>query len=242
MHKKIVIISMFLFILLTNEAYAKNQVWRDPSLNFSQLKKVLVLQGNIALNAGTQMQPIRKVNQDIETWAVNALKSYSKGKIIVHTLNDATREYNSIYREPVSDINMLLYRLIEIGYQAQININIDQEFGEQYVPPQTIHYTTYENTYINMNSSSGYVSGTVSTPKDNQITIPDRTDIYLSTNCSVALYMLEDVLNASLRNAAVDYKAMAVCSVYKYYRNGPVLKVIENAIKSSMKSLVTGKK
>ena len=55
--------------------------------------------------------------------------------------------------------------------------------------------------------------------------------------------MLEDGLNASLRNSDhVDYKAIATCDVYKYYMNGPVLEVINNALKASMKSLVTGKK
>ena len=120
MRKRFVIVLTLLLMLSTKEAYAKNQVWRDPSLNFSQLKKVLVVPGNIELKAGTQMQPIRKVNQDIETWAVSALKSYSKGKFTVHTLNDATREYNLHYYEPAPDVNWLLYRLIEMGYQAQI--------------------------------------------------------------------------------------------------------------------------
>lgn len=198
---------------------------------------------NAVLNAGTQMRPVNKVNNDLQTWAVKALQSVSKGKISVHTLDEAMSQYNYVYIDGNRDANVILSRLIELGYQAYININILQEFSREYVPPQTLHYTTYENTYINMNTPNGYASGTITTPKDNQINIPDRTDIYLHTNCTVFLYMLDDVLNASLRNAPnVDYKAVAECDVYKYYRNGPVLEVVNNSLKSSMKTLVTGKK
>ena len=244
MCKKLFVSALVLLFSLSGIAYAKNMsIWRDPSLNFSVLKKILVLPANATLNAGTQMRPTGRVQQDLEAWTINALRSASKGKILVHTLNDAKREHDLIYDEPTSDVNVILSRLIEMGYQAQVNVNILQEFSEEYVPPQTFHYTTYENTYVSMNTPNGYTYGTIQTPKDNAITIPDRNDIYLHTKCSVVLFMLEDCLNASLRNSAyTDYKAIATCDVYKYYRNGPVLEVVNNAIKASMKSLVTGKK
>ena len=120
MCKKLLVSALVLLLSLTGIAYAKNMyIWRDPSLNFSDLKKILVAPAKAILNAGTQMRPTGKVQKDLEAWTTNALRTASKGKILVHTLEDAKREHDFLYDEPAADVSVILSRLIEMGYQAQ---------------------------------------------------------------------------------------------------------------------------
>ena len=66
MCKKLLVSALVLLLSLTGIAYAKNMyIWRDPSLNFSDLKKILVAPAKAILNAGTQMRPTGKVQKDL---------------------------------------------------------------------------------------------------------------------------------------------------------------------------------
>lgn len=78
------------------------------------------------------------------------------------------------------------------------------------------------------------MSGTVSIPQNNAITIPGQNVTYLYTGCQPKLFLAEDYMG--------DYRAVAKYEINRQYRGGDVIKVIEIAIKDSIKSMLTGKK
>ena len=78
-----------------------------------------------------------------------------------------------------------------------------------------------------------YVSGTVSIPQNNAITISGQNVTYLYAGCQPKLFLAEEYMG--------DYRAVAEYEINRQYRGGDVIKVVEIAIKDSIKSMFTGK-
>ena len=71
-------------------------------------------------------------------------------------------------------------------------------------------------------------------PQEKTEVQPAYDDEYLSTRCLARLYALSDPEGDHV--AAVDF------AIYREYQGGPVMKVVENVLKASMKRLVGGSK
>ncbi|MBQ7169132.1 MAG: hypothetical protein IJR63_04445 [Synergistaceae bacterium] len=119
-----------------------------------------------------------------------------------------------------------------MGYQAFTVIDVLQATYTEKMPDFVLPYTSYKNAYVYNNQ--GWTTGTVSIPETNVITIPGRNATYLYTGCQPKLFLAEDYKG--------DYRAVANYEINRQYRGGDVIKVVELALKDSIKSMFTGKK
>ena len=229
-----ILFAVMMVMLLVGSCFASDvKVWHDSSLKLSELKKVFVLPVTSSLNAGDNLMPAKKLSAQLEAWTLEGVSSaFKKGRITVKGLDALLEDMRFIYSDNVSSGDLFFKRAAEMGYRAFVAMNVSQEFKTEHVPETTRTYTEYKE--IEKRDSKGHVIETIRIPEEKTEVIPAHDVTYLSTNCEPRLYFTEDY--------AGDYVGAVSYKIYREYQGGPVMKVVENILKASMKSLFTPQK
>ncbi len=221
--------------LICTVSYADIDVWHDPSLKISDLKKVFIFPPDAQLNAGNQLMPAKQLNANLQDWAVEGAKSGlgKKSKLTIKTLDALLKDMKFIYGDNISaaDWENFSKRAAEMGYRAFVRINLTQNFETEHVPEKINTYTVYRE--IERRDSKGKLIETLRIPEEKTEVIPAHDVTYLHTVCEPKMYLTEDPEDDHV--GAVNY------SIYREYQGGPVIKVVENIVKASMKNLFTQK-
>ena len=230
MLKKFIALAM---LLLCASAYASDvEVWHDDSLKISGLKKVFIMPIDSQLKAGDSLMPAKKLNSQLQGWTLDGITStLKKGKITVKSLDALLEDMKFIYSDNVSEGDLFFKRAAGMGYQAFVRVKVSQEFKTEHVPESTRTWTEYEE--IQKKDSKGRVIETIKIPHERTEITPAHDVTYLSTNCEPRIYFTEHFNDDYV--GAVSYK------IYREYQGGPVMKVVENILKASMKALFTQK-
>lgn len=233
--RKILILALVL--VMSCEAMASDvEVWQDPSVNFSALKKIFVMPPKLTLNAGTQLMPQKQLRADFFTWTVDGIHSAfgkKKSSIMVKNVDSVVSDMKFIHGDNVSTSSSEFFKWAdEMGYAAFITAEVKQEFVTEHVPETTRTYTEYRE--IEKRDAKGRVIETIRIPEEKTEVIPAHDVTYLHTVCEPRIY--------STKDADGDYIGAVKYTIYREYQGGPVMKVVENITKASMKTLFTGKK
>ena len=233
MHRKFVTAVVIVLVLCAAASASDVKVWHDDSLKLSELRKVFVLPVTSSLNAGDNLMPAKKLNAQLEAWTLEGISSaFKKGKITVKSLDALLEDMRFIYSDNVSSGDLFFKRAAEMGYSAFVAVNVSQEFRTEHVPERTRTYTEYKE--IEKRDSKGKVIETIRIPEEKTEIIPAHDVTYLSTDCEPKLYFTEDY--------AGDYVGAVSYKIYREYQGGPVMKVVENILRASMKNLFTAQK
>ena len=233
MHKKFVTAVVIVLMLCVPASASDVKVWHDGSLRLSDLKKIFLLPVESSLNAGDNLMPAKKLKAQLEAWTLEGISSaFKKGKMTVKSLDGLLEDMKFIYSDNVSSGDLFFKRAAEMGYRAFVAVEVSQEFKTEHVPESTRTYTEYKE--IQKRDSKGRVIETIRIPEEKTEVIPAHDVTYLSTDCEPRLYFTEDY--------AGDYVGAVSYKIYREYQGGPVMKVVENVIKASMKSLFTPQK
>ena len=104
MMRKILILALVL--IMSCEAMASDvEVWQDPSVNFSALKKIFVMPPKFTLNAGTQLMPQKQLRADFFTWTVDGIHSAfgkKKSSVMVKNVDSVVNDMKFIHGDNVS--------------------------------------------------------------------------------------------------------------------------------------------
>ena len=229
------IAAIILVMILSSSASGSDvEVWQDPSVDFGKLKKIFVMPAEIDLRAGTQLAPVKKVRADIFTWTVDGIHSAfgRRSSLTVKNVDAVIEDMKFIHGDNVSVNDPLFFkRAAEMGYTAFIRTELTQEFMTEHVPETERTYTVYRE--IEKRDSKGRVIETLRIPEEKTEIIPAHDVEYLYTVCMPKIYSTND--------ADGDYIGAVNYRIYREYQGGPVMKVVENITKASMKSLFTGK-
>lgn len=212
-------------------AYAADvEVWHDDSLKISELKKILVMPVDSNLSAGSQLMPAKKLNAQLESWTLEGISSaYKKGRVTVKTRDALLEDMKFIYNDNVTDGELFFKRAAEMGYKAFVRAAVSQEFKTEHVPESTRTYTVYKD--IEKRDSKGKVIEVLRIPEEKTEITPAHDVTYLYTVCEPRIYFTDDYSGDYV--GAVSYK------IYREYMGGAVMKVVENILKASMKTLFT---
>ncbi|MBR1658063.1 MAG: hypothetical protein IJ697_06315 [Synergistaceae bacterium] len=230
-------ITLFILVLaLCSQAAASDvEVWQDPSVDFGGLKKIFVMPPDFSLKAGTQLMPQKQLRADFFNWTADGIRSAfgKKSKLLVKTLDSVLDDMSFIKGGNVSVNDPDFFRnASEMGYTAFIVAGISQEFVSEHVPETTRTYTEYRE--IEKRDYKGRIIETIRIPEERTEIIPAHDVTYLHTVCEPKLYSTKDPHGDYI--GAVNYR------IYREYQGGPVMKVVENITKASMKNLFAGKK
>ena len=233
--KKFLVLAFIL--MMSCEAVASDvEVWQDPSVNFSGLKKIFVMPPTLNLKAGNQLMPQKQLRADFFTWTVDGIHSAfgkKKSSIMVKYVDSVVADMKFIHGDNVSPSGAEFFRWAnEMGYPAFVTAEVRQEFVTEHVPETTRTYTVYRK--IERKDSRGRVIETIEIPEEKTEIIPAHDVTYLQTVCEARLY--------STKDANGDYIGAVNYRIYREYQGGPVMKVVENITKAAMKALFTGKK
>ena len=226
--KKIFLI--FLSVLVfTNSAFAADiDVWQDSSLKFSEIKKIFIMPFETKLEAGNSLMPEKQQNAQIYSWVIDGIgSSMGKGTLTIKTLDALKEDMKFIYGEKIPEGEEFFKAASEMGYGIFIRAALTQNFVSQHVPEQTRTYTEYKE--IQKRDRNGKIIETLRIPEEKTEITPAHDVTYLSTNFEPKIFMTSDPEG--------DHYAAAKGSVYREYQGGPVMKVVENLVKASMKSL-----
>lgn len=209
------------------------EVWHDPSLKIEQLKKVFIMPVEAELNAGSNLMPAKQLRSQLMSWAVDGVNSSfkKKGKLTVKTLDALFEDVKFIYSSNPADENLFFARASEMGYKAFVRVYVSQKFETEHIPESTRTYTEYKE--IERRDSKGSLIETLRIPEEKTEIIPAHDVTYLHTVCEPRMYFTSDPDGEYV--GAVNYR------IYREYQNGPVMKVVENILKASMKELFTQK-
>ena len=237
MQKKLaVIVLCWMFSLVCAASYASDvEVWHDPSLKISDLKKVFIIPADAELNAGNQLMPAKQLNANIQNWAIDGAKSGlgKKTKLTIKTLDNLVEDMKFIYSDniSVSEGEVFFKRAAEMGYRAFVRVKLTQNFDVEHVPEKTRTYTEYKE--IERRDSKGKLIETLRIPEEKTEVIPAHDVTYLHTVCEPKMYLTDDPEG--------DYVGAVRYVIYREYQGGPVMKVVENIMKASMKNLFSQK-
>ena len=237
MQKKLaVIVLCLMFSLVCAASYASNvEVWHDPSLKISDLKKVFIIPADAELNAGNQLMPAKQLNANIQNWAIDGAKSGlgKKTKLTIKTLDSLVEDMKFIYSDNISvaDGEIFFKRAAEMGYRAFVRVKLTQNFETEHVPEKTRTYTEYKE--IERRDAKGNLIETLRIPEEKTEVIPAHDITYLHTVCEPKMYLTDDPEG--------DYVGAVRYVIYREYQGGPVMKVVENIMKASMKNLFSQK-
>ncbi len=231
------ILMLALVLVMSCEAMASDvEVWQDPSVNFSALKKIFVMPPKFTLNAGTQLMPQKQLRADFFTWTVDGIHSAfgkKKSSIMVKNVDSVVSDMKFIHGDNISTSNSEFFKWAdEMGYTAFITTEVKQEFVTEHVPETTRTYTEYRE--IEKRDAKGRLIETIRIPEEKTEVIPAHDVTYLHTVCEPRIY--------STKDADGDYIGAVKYTIHRKYQGGPVMKVVENITKASMKTLFTGKK
>ena len=212
-------------------AYAADvEVWHDDSLKVSELKKILVMPVESSLSAGSQLMPAKKLNAQLEAWAVEGVSSaFKKGRVTVKTRDALLEDMKFIYSDNVTEGELFFKRAAEMGYKAFVRAAVSQEFKTEHIPESTRTYTEYKE--IEKRDAKGRVIEVLRIPEEKTEVTPAHDVTYLYTVCEPRIYFTDDYSGDHV--GAVNYK------IYREYMGGAVMKVVENILKGSMKTLFT---
>ena len=229
MTKKLLLLAILL--CLASCAYADVEVWHDDSLKLTDIKKVFVLPVESSLKAGESLMPKNKLNAQLQAWTIDGIASaFKKGKITVKGVDALLEDMKFIYDDVLSG-DAFYKRASEMGYKAFVKVSVSQEFRTEHIPERTRTYTEYKE--IQKKDSKGRIIETIRIPEEKTEVIPAHDVTYLFTDCEPRLYLTEDWKG--------DYAGAASGKIYREYQGGPVMKVVENITKASLKALFTQK-
>ena len=231
MLKKVLVV---LLLMVCAGAYASDvEVWHDDSLKVSALRKILIMPVESSLTAGSQLMPAKKLNAQLEAWTLEGvISAYKKGKVTVKTLDALLEDMKFIYSDEVTEGELFFKRAAEMGYKVFVRVKVSQEFKTEHVPESTRTYTEYKE--IEKRDAKGRVIEVLRIPEEKTEVTPAHDVTYLQTVCEPRIYFTDDYSGDYV--GAVNYK------IYREYMGGAVIKVVENILKASMKSLLTPKK
>ncbi len=226
--KKFLLLTAFIFIFSSAIFAADIEVWQDPSLNFSELKKVFIMPFDLKLEAKSSLMPAKQQNAQIFSWASDGINSsMGKGKLTIKTLDALTEDMKFIYGDQIPEGQEFFRAASEMGYGAFIKAELTQKFETEHVPESTRTYTEYKE--IQKRDKNGKIIETLRIPEEKIEVIPAHDVTYLSTNFEPKIFLTNDPDG--------DHVAAAKGSIYREYQGGPVMKVVENLVKASMKDL-----
>lgn len=233
--KKFLVLAFVL--MMSCQAMASDiEVWQNPSVNFSALKKIFVMPPKFDLKAGSQLMPQKQLRADSFAWTVEGIKSAfgkKKSAITVKYVDSVVDDMKFIHGDNVSPSGSEFFRWVdEIGYTAFVMVEVRQKFVTEHIPETTRTYTVYRK--IERKDSRGRVIETIEIPEEKTEIIPAHDITYLHTVCEPRMY--------STKDANGDYIGAVNYSIYREYQGGPVMKVVENITKAAMKAMFTGKK
>lgn len=235
MQKKLaVIVLCLMFSLVCAASYASDvEVWHDPSLKISDLKKVFIIPADAELNAGNQLMPAKQLNANIQNWAIDGAKSGlgKKTKLTIKTLDSLVEDMKFIYSDNIAEGEIFFKRAVEMGYRAFVRVKLTQNFDVEHVPEKTRTYTEYKE--IERRDAKGNLIETLRIPEEKTEVIPAHDVTYLHTVCEPKMYLTDDPEG--------DYVGAVRYVIYREYQGGPVMKVVENIMKASMKNLFSQK-
>ena len=221
-----------MFSLACAVSYADVEVWHDPSLKISDLKKIFIIPADAQLNAGKQLMPAKQLNAQLQNWAVDGAKSaLKKTKLTIKTLDALIEDMKFIYSDNISDGEIFFKRAAEMGYRAFVRVKLTQNFDVEHVPESIRTYTEYKE--IERRDSKGKLIETLRIPEEKTEVIPAHDVTYLHTVCEPKIYLTDDPEG--------DYVGIVRYVIYREYQGGPVMKAAENIMKASMKNLFTQK-
>ena len=230
-------IVLVLLLLISCEAMASDvEVWQDPSVNFSALKKIFVMPPKFTLNAGTQLMPQKQLSADFFMWTVDGVHSAfgkKKSSVMIKNVDAVVSDMKFIHGDNVSTSSSEFFKWAdEMGYTAFITAEVKQEFVTEHIPETTRTYTEYRE--IEKRDAKGRVIETIRIPEEKTEVIPAHDITYLHTVCEPRIY--------STKDAEGDYIGAVKYTIHREYQGGPVMKVVENITKASMKTLFAGGK
>ena len=114
-------------------------------------------------------------------------------------------------------------------YKAFVRAAVSQEFKTEHIPESIRTYTVYKD--IEKRDSKGRVIEVLRIPEEKTEITPAHDVTYLYTVCEPRIYFTDDYSGDHV--GAVNYK------IYREYMGGAVMKVVENILKGSMKTLFT---
>ena len=207
------------------------EVWRDPNYDIFALRKVFILPINASLKARAESSVVPQSHRrsELEGWVVSGLQgALKKNKPIVKASGALIRDLTFLHRAADPGDRAAFFRdAAEIGYQAAVEVTLDQKMKAEHVPEETRTHTVYRE--VQVRDKHGNVKETIRIPEETTEIIPAHDVEYLSTGCLIKIYDIADP-NGD-HKAAVDY------SIYREYQGGPVMKVVENIIKASVREL-----
>ena len=234
MQKKLLMLIIFAVLAFSITASASDvEVWHDDSLKISEMKKIFIMPIESELNAGSQLMPAKQLKNQLHGWSVDGVNSaVKKGKLTVKNLDALLEDMKFIYSDNISSGDVFFKRAYEMGYKAFIRVKVTQKFDVEHVPETTRTYTEYKE--IERRDSHGKLIETLRIPEEKTEVIPALDVTYLHTVCEPRIYFTSDPYG--------DYVGAVNYGIYREYQGGPVIKVVENILKASMKILITGKK
>ena len=227
-------------------AQERPEFWQSPDYDFAALRKIFLLPVSASLTAKSpsSVMPASRRLSDLEDWAVSAIQETMRKKTpIVKTFGALLQDMSFVYGTlPFTPENFaaaspeertdFYKKAADMGFQAMVQIELTQEMEVEHIPERTYTHTVYEE--VEVRDEKGRVKERIRIPKEKTEVQPAYDEEYLSTRCLARLYALSDPEGDHV--AAVDR------SVYREYQGGPVMKVVENVLKASMKQLLGGSK
>ncbi len=226
---------IFLLVIVSTASASDVEVWQDPSVNFSGLKKIFVMPPRLDLKAGTQLMPKKQLQKDFFNWTVDGIRSAfgRKSTLLVKNIDSVVADMKFIHGDNVSTEGREFFRnASEMGYTAFIVTELTQHFVTEHIPETTRTYTEYRE--IEKRDAKGRIIETIRIPEEKTEVIPAHDVTYLETVCEPKLYSTSD--------SDGDYIGAVSYRIYREYQGGPVMKVVENITKASMKCLFAGNK
>ncbi|MBR2208366.1 MAG: hypothetical protein IJ859_06105 [Synergistaceae bacterium] len=159
------LILIALISLFSSSAFADVEVWQDPSLKFSGLKKVFIMPLDTELKAGSQLMPAKQLNAQINSWLIEGINSsMGKGNLIIKPYDALIEDMKFIYGDKVLDGAEFFKAASEMGYSVFIRANLTQNFVTQHVPETTRTYTEYRE--IEKRDRHGKIIETLRIPEE----------------------------------------------------------------------------
>jgi len=225
--KKFLLAAIFIFMFACLAFAADIEVWQDPSLKFSELKKIFIMPFDLKLEANNSLMPAKQQNAQIFSWAADGINSsMKKGNLTIKTLDALTEDMKFIYGEKIPE-GQFFKAASEMGYGAFIKAGLSQKFVTQHVPESVRTYTEYKE--IQKRDKNGKIIETLRIPEEKIEIIPAHDVTYLSTAVEPKIFLVNDHEG--------DHVAAAKGFIYREYQGGPVMKVVENLTKATMKEL-----
>ncbi|MCR5346202.1 MAG: hypothetical protein K6E38_00320 [Fretibacterium sp.] len=207
------------------------EVWRDPEYDILALRKVFVLPVNANLKARAESAVVPRSHQkrELDGWIVSSLQgALKKNKPIVKASSALIKDLSFLHKAADPNDRETFFRdAAEISYQAAIEVTIHQKIEVEHVPERIWTRTVCRE--VEVRDRHGKVKEIIRIPEEKTEITPAHDVDYLSTQCLIKVFDIADP-NGD-HKAAVDY------SIYREYQGGPVMKVVENIIKASVREL-----